>query len=134
MCPFCETKERVLKHNEHAYVLLSNPRLMPGHFLVVPKRHVEKPWEITDAEMPGIFALIKTVQQSIVPALAEGCDTRQHYRPFLPQGKTKVNHVHYHVMPRNFKDELYEVCEQFDSKLFQDLSPDEHDRMAKLLL
>jgi diadenosine tetraphosphate (Ap4A) HIT family hydrolase len=132
-CPFCDPRERVLKENALAFALLSNPRRMPGHFLVIPKRHVEKPWEITEEETRDIFELIKFIQQRIVPAIGEGCDVRQHYRPFLPQGRTKINHIHYHVMPRNFKDRLYEICESRDSELFEDLTPEEHDRIAKLL-
>jgi len=33
-CPFCNGKERIVKENEHAYALLSNPRKVPGHTLV----------------------------------------------------------------------------------------------------
>jgi hypothetical protein len=36
-CPFCSPKDRVLKSNKHALVLLSNPRKTAGHFLVMPK-------------------------------------------------------------------------------------------------
>ncbi len=132
-CPFCDPAQRMLKENEHAAAILSNPRRMPGHFLVIPKRHVEKPWEITDEELLDIFSLIKFVQQKIVPALAEGCDVRQHYRPFVPDSKHKVAHVHYHVMPRSPQDRLYELMEVRDHELFEDLSQEEHDRIAKLL-
>lgn len=132
-CPFCEPKQRVLKENEHAYVLLSNPRRMEGHFLVIPKRHVEKPTEITDEEITGIFTLVKQVQEKIIGTLADGADVRQNYRPFLPQGRTKVNHVHYHVMPRSFKDKMFTEVEFNDGVLFEDLSQEEHDRIAKLL-
>jgi len=132
-CPFCEPKERVLKENERAYVMLSNPRRMEGHFLIIPKRHVEKPTEVTDEEITDIFKLVKLVQEKILGVLADGTDVRQHYRPFLPQGRTKVDHVHYHVMPRNFKDRMFTEVEFNDAALFVDLDQNEHDRIAKLL-
>ncbi|MGH7141631.1 MAG: HIT family protein [Minisyncoccia bacterium] len=132
-CPFCDPKERVFKENEHAYCLLSNPRLMPGHLLVIPKRHVEKPWELSDEEVRDIFSLIKFLQQKIVPALATGVDVRQHYRPFLPESRTKVNHVHYHVLPRTFQDELWLKVESHDQELFRDLSKEEQKRITKLI-
>ena len=132
-CPFCNPKQRVLKENKHAYVLLSNPRRMEGHFLVIPKRHVEKPTEITDEEITDIFKLVKVVQKKIIGALAGGSDVRQHYRPFLPESRTKVNHIHYHVMPRNFKDRMFTTMEFIDPSLFEDLTQEEHDRIAGLL-
>lgn len=132
-CPFCTLHQRVLKENEHAAVLLSNPRKVPGHFLVIPKRHVEKPWKLTSEELQGVFELVFFVQQKVAEKLSEGCDVRQHYRPFLPPSKFKVDHVHYHVVPRNFEDKIYEKCEQFEKQLFEDLGEEEFDEMSKIL-
>src|SRR5689334_13658505 len=61
-CPFCNSKERIVKQNELAQVVLSNPRKVPGHFLVLPKRHVEKPWELTSDEITSIFELIFAIE------------------------------------------------------------------------
>ena len=132
-CPFCNLGERILLNNRHAFAFLSNPRKMPGHFLVTPKRHVEKPWELTSEELLAIFDLITTIQRRIVPKFAAGCDVRQNYRPFLKQGRTKVDHVHYHVMPRDFEDELYHQVEKHETPLFQDLGDKEAERMQRLL-
>ena len=123
----------MLKENKNAYVLLSDPRKIPGHFLVIPKRHVEKPWEIKEEELCSIFNLVTFVQQKIIETLSDGCDVRQNYRPFLKQGRTKVDHVHYHVMPRTFEDKLYMKVDKFEANLFEDLTPEEHERMARIL-
>ncbi len=132
-CPFCEPKQRVLKENTHAYLMLSNPRRMEGHFLVIPKRHIELPWEVTKEEIVDIFELIKFVQQRLVPFLGEGTRVQQNYMPFLPDSKFKVAHTHYHVMPRNFKDKMYELVDVHDTALFEDLSVEEHTKIAKLV-
>lgn len=132
-CPFCEPKDRVLKENEHALMLLSNPRKMPGHFLVIPKRHVEKPWKLTKDELGDIFDLIFFIEKKIIGKLGDGCDIRQNYRPFLEQSKLKVDHVHFHVYPRYYEDYLYKVSEKFETDLFTDLDESEHDEVAKLL-
>lgn len=132
-CPFCEPVQRILKSNASAYVLLSNPRKIPGHFLVIPKRHVEKPWELTKEELADIFELIFFVEGKIIGKLGEGCDIRQHYRPFQKQGWIKVDHVHFHVIPRNWKDEIYQNVEKHDTEMFQDMPPDEHDSVAAIL-
>ncbi len=107
---------------------------MPGHFLIVPKRHVEKPWELSSDELLAVFDLVFFVQKRVTEKLAKGADVRQNYRPFLPQGRLKVDHVHYHVMPRDFEDELYDRVEKHETDLFADLSDDEHDEIAKTLL
>ncbi len=132
-CPFCSLNERVLKENDKAILFLSNPRIMEGHFLISPKRHVEKPWELTNDEVSSIFNLVRLVQEFITENLTDGCDVRQNYRPFLKQSKLKVNHVHYHVMPRNFEDELYQKVEKHETQMFKDLGNNEHERIAKML-
>lgn len=132
-CPFCEPKDRVLKENTHAQVLLSNPRKVPGHFLVVPKRHLEKPWELTHEELTDIFDLIFFIEQKIIGKLGDGCDVRQNYRPFMQQSQLKINHTHFHVIPRAFEDYIYAVAEKYESDLFAELDPAERDAVTKLL-
>lgn len=132
-CPFCSTTDRVLKENENAKVILSNPRKMPGHFLVIPKRHVEEPWELKKEELTDVFDLIFFIEKKIIGKLGDGVDIRQNYRPFLKQGKLKVDHVHFHVYPRYFEDYLYKVSEQFETDLFTDLDEGEAEEVAKLL-
>lgn len=132
-CPFCDTKDRVLRENASAQVILSNPRKVPGHFLVLPKRHVEKPWELTAEELQDVFELIFFVEQRILGALGDGVDIRQNYRPFMNQSRLKVNHVHFHVYPRSMEDYLYQVSEKFETDLFADLDDLERKEVEKLL-
>jgi len=133
-CPFCEAKERVLKHNDLAQVILSNPHKVPGHFLVVPKRHVEQPWDLTNDELKAIFDLIFFVEQRLLTAkLGTGVDIRQNYRPFMKQTNLKVDHVHFHVYPRSLEDYLYKVSEKFETDLFADLDEAEAAAVAKIL-
>ncbi len=132
-CPFCTPKERVLKENKLARVVLSNPRKVPGHFLVLPKRHVEKPWELTNDELTSIFELIFFIEKKIIGKLGDGCDIKQNYRPFMPQSRLKVDHVHFHVYPRSLYDYLYKVSEIYETDLFADLDDAERDAVSKLL-
>lgn len=132
-CPFCQPAEHVLKENGFAYVLLSNPRKVAGHFLVIPKRHIEKPWEATPEEMADIFELIFFVQKKLTEKLSQGCFVRQNYMPFIKQNRVKIDHVHYHVIPRNPHDELYAKVEKHETILFTDLSESEREEMAGVL-
>ena len=132
-CPFCNLGKRVLKSNKTAQAFLSDPRKVPGHFLVTPKRHIEKPWEMTNEELKDIFDLVFFIEQKLIGKLGTGADIRQNYRPFMQQGKIKVDHVHFHVYPRYLDDYLYKVSEQFETDLFTDLDPAEQAEFAKLL-
>jgi diadenosine tetraphosphate (Ap4A) HIT family hydrolase len=132
-CPFCGTDDRVLKQNDLAQVILSNPRKVPGHFLVIPKRHVEKPWDLTPEELTAIFELIFFVEQRIIGKLGDGANIRQNYLPFIGQNQVKVNHVHFHVIPRSDNDYLYTVAEQYEDGLFAELDAVEAAEVAKLL-
>jgi diadenosine tetraphosphate (Ap4A) HIT family hydrolase len=132
-CPFCSPAERVLKHNEQANVILSNPHKVPGHILVIPKRHVEKPWELTHEELTDIFDLIFFVEQKMIGNLGEGADIRQHYRPYLDEDGLRVNHVAFHVVPRSPNDYIYTVAEQFEDNIYADLDAAEAKAVADLL-
>ncbi len=132
-CPFCNVNERIIKETELALIILSNPRKVPGHFLVIPKRHIERPWDLSHEEIQSIFELISIIQQTIVSKLNAGCDIRQNYRPFMKQDRIKVDHVHYHVYPRMLEDELYQKVEKFEREMFVPLPAGEAETMAKLL-
>ncbi|MGF7229393.1 MAG: HIT family protein [Candidatus Saccharibacteria bacterium] len=134
-CPFCaiETQaERILWSDELTVTFLSNPRLIEGHTLVVPRRHVEKPWDLTSPELQSIFTNLWKVEQKLITGgVGAGCDIRQNYRPFMPQGRVKVDHVHFHALPRKLNDTLYETSMRFE--VFEDMSPAEREWMEKLL-
>jgi len=132
-CPFCHLKERVLIENDMATAFLSDPRKVKGHTLVTPKRHVEKPWEVTPEELQAVYELIFKLEQKLASGHGEGADIRQNYRPFLEQSRLKVDHVHFHVIPRKKFDRIYEVAEHFDTVLFEKLTDDEQNEVRKLI-
>ena len=131
-CPFCEMDERVLRSNEHANLFLSNPRKVEGHMLVTPKRHFEEPWRVTDEEQIAMTSLTRVAQRVLAREFGGGVDTRQNYRPFMPEGGIKVGHFHYHVYPRTEEDELWQKVEKFEREMFTPLSDEEQTRMEKL--
>lgn len=133
ICPFCDpasNDERVLKQNGLAQAVLSDPHKVPGHFLVMPKRHVEKPWDLTPEELQAVFDLIFEIEQKVMGKLGDGCDIRQNYRPFNELG---VKHVIFHILPRSAEDYLYKVSEQYESDLYVELDDMERDAVADML-
>ena len=133
-CAFCNFKpSEVLKSNDHALVVLSNPRKVPGHILVLPKRHIEEPWQLTSDELTDIFKLIFFVEQRVLGKLGDGVDIRQNYRPFKKQDELKKNHVLFHVVPRSRDDYIYTASERFERDLFAELDTLERKEVEKLL-
>lgn len=137
-CPFCDiisgaSKERIVEQGEHAFVVLSDPRLMPGHTLVIPKRHIEKPWEMTSDERKEVFDTLLRLQERIIEQYASGCDVRQHYRPFLQQSWVKVNHVHYHLQPREHEDHLFQEVQKHEKSMWKHLEEDERTEVTNKL-
>lgn len=135
-CPFCnldEIRTRTLEERKHSRIILSNPRLMLGHLLVIPKRHVEKPSQLNEEERLEIFSTIIDFQEKIISKIAKGCDIRQNYRPFIQDGRTKVSHLHFHLQPREFEDELYHKRQKFDTSFFKDLTEEEIKETFELL-
>jgi len=135
-CPFCEInkeKTRIIKQGKHCYVCFSNPRLMPGHLLVISNRHVEKISELSKEEREELFDFIIEYQEKILDNIAEGCDIKQNYRPFQAQSGLKLDHLHIHLQPRQFEDELYKKCQILEKDIFKELTQEEINKISKLL-
>lgn len=134
-CPFCEIdheKTRIVRKDKFVTTILSNPRLVPGHTLVIPNRHVYEPWKLKDEEIIAVFRAINYARTKLLKSMATGCDIRQNYRPFIKQNSLKVDHVHFHVLPRTNEDELYQKSMQFEKEIFADLTDNEREKMLKL--
>ena len=135
-CPFCnidEIKTRILQETDNVRVIFSNPRLMKGHLLVTPKHHVEQPWDLAETELKEIFSHIHALQKRIAKTLGAGCDIRQNYRPFMKQGRLKVDHLHFHLLPRAFQDDLYERSMKYETDIFADLTETELEEVRAAL-
>jgi histidine triad (HIT) family protein len=136
-CVFCEILkqhgDRVLHEYKHVFVMFSDPRLVPGHLLVIPKRHVEKLSELPASEKTELFTIVEMYEEKILKNIAPGCDIRSNYRPFMPQSRLKVNHLHIHLLPRQLEDELYQRSMKFEKEIFAPTTNEELERYRKAL-
>ena len=134
-CPFCdidETRTRIIADKKHVFVALSNPRLMDGHLLVIPRRHVQKLSELNEFEKKELLDTVIEYQEKIL-TFAGGCDIRQNYRPFQAQSNVKIHHLHMHLQPRELHDELYQKCQIFETGIFKELSQEEIEKIKKAM-
>ena len=100
-CPFC--KEEILEaqafyESELAVGLLTYKPAVPGHVLIIPKRHVERFEELSAAEMGAIQDLIRKVHEA-EKALFGKDDYLLIQKNGLSAGQS-VPHLHFHYLPR----------------------------------
>lgn len=137
-CPFCHIKEsykhRTLHEGKHVFVILSDPRLVEGHTLVIPKRHIEYAFEMIDEERKELFDTLLEWQERIMKIYSKGCDIRQNCRPFQPQDWIKQHHVHFHLQPRFLQDELWGQAQRFEREMFRPLPKEECEKFMTLFV
>jgi len=102
-CPFCNIAEndsanRIIEQNDLGFVIRDGYPISKGHTLIIPKRHVDSFFEITDKEHKALFSLLDSTKVIL-------------HREFKPSsynigindgaeaGQT-VPHLHIHLIPR----------------------------------
>ncbi len=135
-CAFCNLDPKrniILKEKQKVFVMLSNPRLMAGHLLVIPRRHVEKLSELKEDEKKELFDTIIEFEEKILSRISRGCDIKQHHRSFLEESDLKVNHLHVHLLPRGLEDELYKKVQVFEKDIFKWVTDQEKEKVLNNL-
>lgn len=100
-CPFC-SPDSVLFENEYAFVKEDAYPVSRGHLLIIPKRHVETCFSLTEAELSGVLSLLGQAKiyldEKYAPdgyTVGMNCGTAA--------GQT-VPHAHLHLIPRYHGD------------------------------
>ena len=83
-------------------------------------------------ERDEIMDFIAEFQAIILERLASGCDIRQNYKPYVKNSRTHVNHMHFHLHPREHKDELHEKADVYRNPIYRDLPEEEKERLSHL--
>ena len=101
-CVFCqiirkELPASVVYEDEQVVAFLSNRPVNEGHTLVVPKKHYENIYEISDDEAAYLFKVAKRVAHGVKDAMAaEGIRIVQNNGWAAGQ---VIFHLHLHVIP-----------------------------------
>ena len=105
---------------------------MPGHILVIPKRHVERLKDLSDPEKKELMDTVDEYCDKVLK-FARGYTLKNNFMPFLEESRLKVDHLHVHIYPRNLDDDLYKKVLYNDMLLWKNLSADEAKKMKKIL-
>ncbi len=105
-CVYCELpeiKERGSIENDLAKAFPTNIPIVPGHFLITPKRCVSKFEDLTSQEIEAIFDLRTKLERVFVKLFdAEGFNYA--WNEGRVAGQT-VPHFHLHILPRKEGDD-----------------------------
>lgn len=104
-CAFCDKKIIRLQayfETENEYVFYNNIPILPGHSLVIPKRHISSIQELSADEIKSLFETVKLVVQKLKKIYsAEG--TNVAFNEGICAGQ-RVPHLHIHILPRKPND------------------------------
>ena len=105
-CLFCDynnpSNHTLILDNEIAYARWDNFPVSDGHAEIIPKRHVESFFKLTEDEIIAIYGLSKQVREIV--------DERYHpnaYNLGVNDGEAAgrtVHHCHLHLIPRYIGD------------------------------
>ncbi|MEU4445024.1 HIT family protein [Actinosynnema sp. NPDC050801] len=101
-CLFCQIYDESINHllaeSDLFYVRWDNYPAAEGHVEVVPKRHVESYFDLTDEEAAEAYRMVKLAQRML--------DSKYHpagYTIGVNEGRAAgrtVDHLHIHLIPR----------------------------------
>ncbi len=101
VCPFCENSEigeRTIIEDEFAKAFPSIQPIVPGHILIIPKRHVSKFEDLNKDELDSVFKLMDLIKKALTKIFdAEGFNIAWNESETAGQS---VPHFHLHIVPR----------------------------------
>ncbi|ROR03223.1 HIT family protein [Desulfosoma caldarium] len=88
--------------DEHVLAFLDINPLMPGHTLLIPKKHADTLFDMTSEEVAACGAALQKVATAVFKGTdAEGLNILQNNYEISGQ---EIFHVHFHLMPRKTGD------------------------------
>lgn len=102
-CPFCKKRqEESFLSSENFTVIYNIAPVLPGHSLVIPKRHVESLFELSEEETGELMKLgRKTAKLLSIVFNTDAFDWAIQEKEAAGQS---VPHLHMHVVPRKIGD------------------------------
>lgn len=116
-CPFCKIKENldreaICYENELVLAFMDIRQINIGEVLVIPKRHVENIFELSEQELIAISKVVRLISNAV----------RKGFNPdgimiYNLSGRTQeIPHLHFHIIPRYKNDKYSEVTAKVISK------------------
>ena len=105
-CLFCDfansTQHTIIVEDDLAYARWDNFPVSDGHAEIIPKRHVESYFDVTDREIVALHSLAKVVKELVVARFSPDAFTIG-INDGEASGRT-IHHLHMHIIPRYIGD------------------------------
>ncbi len=97
-CPFCDLKSKYfIKELENMVLTVNLFPYIEGHMMVIPKRHIQKYQDLTEADHKEIVELVNLARQQLQKVLnIPGFNLL--YREGNASGSS-LGHLHIHIIP-----------------------------------
>ena len=103
-CLFCSIeKSRIIASNELAFAIRDGFPVTEGHTLVIPKRHVEDYFGLTQPELLACDDLLRSLKAQILEADSGVAGFNLGMNAGEAAGQT-IFHCHIHLIPRRIGD------------------------------
>ena len=97
-CIFCHPKQQPMIVGEYAYSIKDEFPVSNGHCLVIPKRHVESIFELSDDELKDLYVVLKQTKDKLENDYTpDGFNIGINYKE---AGGQTIPHTHIHIIPR----------------------------------
>jgi len=102
-CPFCNCAEQfIINQSLHFRTIYNIAPILPGHCLVIPKRHVESFFDLDDKEIAEFMILGKQTAK-LLEKVFKTNSFDWTIQEQIPAGQT-ILHLHMHIIPRHSGD------------------------------
>jgi len=122
--PFC-SKELIAKQiyfeSKHINVLYNIHPILPGHSLLVPKRHVENIGELSEEEWKDILKALDKVLPVLLKLYSKGSSSYNLSFNVGPYSGRVISHLHMHIVPRWKNDPFSKDANALYAGLYKDI-------------
>ncbi|CAN5854323.1 hypothetical protein BH24BAC1_BH24BAC1_35940 [soil metagenome] len=103
-CPFCRSgiNASAFAGSENFLAIYNKSPILPGHSLVIPRRHIPAVLELTDQELTEFVRFSRQVTVDLLQVF--GANAFNWSLQEQPAAGQTVNHLHLHIVPRLEKD------------------------------
>lgn len=141
-CPFCAAGEAAAFLTDAGFLALHNiAPVLPGHSLVIPRRHVASLLDLDDGEVAAMMAFARRTTRLLMRVFG-GAGFDWTIQDGAAAGQT-VAHLHLHVLPRHLGDLpepgdwyprlMASEAAALDSRIRPRLTPAEHASITQRL-
>ncbi len=103
-CPFCnkDIQKAVFKHSENFLAVFNIAPVLPGHVMVIPKKHRRRIMDLSEEELCEMVSFSREVMKLLSKAF-DNDSFDWTIQEGEPAGQT-ITHLHLHLIPRKEGD------------------------------